>query len=322
MELDGLPEIGSTEPERVEDTLESNETMEPGQSLLADEDQEERAELPDIGTEENEGLPDISGMEASGLPEIGASEMSGLPEVAVPPEAVALPEVAESAEAEILEEEPEPLEEAAKNAEKAPEDLLEDKLEEEIEPLRYEEAAEVSSGKRKLEEEEKSRKKQKVAERSAGEVLQLSLSLDEVQSLMDLKEAASNQNRSFYTVDALIFACKKAMETQPDFDETTGLRIDLQLLPTHLTYQQLLQFRAQLLCHRLLVRNMQPPDRVLHTARGGYNKKELEYTEFRRNLLPNIPETIQEMNEYDKQSRIELANRRAKFWTDLQAAGY
>jgi len=292
------------------------------------------SEIPEVGgmdavAEMSDALlPEVtSPLVADALPEVSDLAADALPEVAVEPAVDPLPEVSQDTLPEVPEE----------YIQESAELLQEEPLKEEVpEPLEEQEApkepeeqppeemlAEATAGsKRKLEEEEKSRKKQKIAEKAAGEKLELSLSLEEVQSLMDLKEAAVNANRSFYTIDALLFACKKAMETQPDFNEQTGLRIELQLLPTHLTYQQLIQFRAQILCHRLLVRNMQPPDRVLHTARGGYNKKELEYAEFRRNLLPNIPETILEMNEYDKQSRIELANRRAKFWTDLQANGF
>jgi len=280
-------------------------------------------------TQADMGLPEVVIPAADALPEVGEDTVAdGLPGVNDTAPTIALPESMESAlpetdpvsaptEASMQVDEP------SKQEEMQPDVLEPAKLVTEPADTEMEqEPAEMLTGKRKLDEEEKSRKKQKVVEKAAGTPLQLSLSLDEVQSLMDLKQAAVNANRSFYTIDALLFACKKAMENQPDFDHTTGLRIELQLLPTHLTYQQLLQFRAQLLCHRMLVRNMQPPDRVLHTARGGYNKKEVEYAEFRRNLLPNVPETINEMNEYDKQSRIELANRRAKFWTDLQASGY
>jgi len=280
-------------------------------------------------TQADMGLPEVVIPAADALPEVGEDTVAdGLPGVNDTAPTIALPESMESAlpetdpvsaptEASMQVDEP------SKQEEMQPDVLEPAKLVTEPADTEMEqEPAEMPTGKRKLDEEEKSRKKQKVVEKAAGTPLQLSLSLDEVQSLMDLKQAAVNANRSFYTIDALLFACKKAMENQPDFDHTTGLRIELQLLPTHLTYQQLLQFRAQLLCHRMLVRNMQPPDRVLHTARGGYNKKEVEYAEFRRNLLPNVPETINEMNEYDKQSRIELANRRAKFWTDLQASGY
>jgi len=280
-------------------------------------------------TQADMGLPEVIIPAVDALPEVGEDTVAdGLPGVNDTAPTIALPESMESAlpetdpvsaptEASMQFNEP------SKQEEMQPDVLEPAKLVTEPADTEMEqEPAEMLTGKRKLDEEEKSRKKQKVVEKAAGTPLQLSLSLDEVQSLMDLKQAAVNANRSFYTIDALLFACKKAMENQPDFDHTTGLRIELQLLPTHLTYQQLLQFRAQLLCHRMLVRNMQPPDRVLHTARGGYNKKEVEYAEFRRNLLPNVPETINEMNEYDKQSRIELANRRAKFWTDLQASGY
>lgn len=280
-------------------------------------------------TQADMGLPEVVIPAADARPEVGEDTVAdGLPGVNDTAPTIALPESMESAlpetdpvsaptEASMQVDEP------SKQEEMQPDVLEPAKLVTEPADTEMEqEPAEMPTGKRKLDEEEKSRKKQKVVEKAAGTPLQLSLSLDEVQSLMDLKQAAVNANRSFYTIDALLFACKKAMENQPDFDHTTGLRIELQLLPTHLTYQQLLQFRAQLLCHRMLVRNMQPPDRVLHTARGGYNKKEVEYAEFRRNLLPNVPETINEMNEYDKQSRIELANRRAKFWTDLQASGY
>jgi len=299
---------------------------------------EPAAELPIPETEEIPDLPSIHAQletkEELELPSFGEAEAQPVQDeevlqneelkMEVEPDQLSLPVVEEenlpvNPELQLpeVEADPQPVESPVEIPESKEEPVLEEP--EKIIPEESEIAeVEPSTGKRKLEENEKSRKKQKLA----GDALHLSLSLNEVQSLIDLRGAAEKVGRQFHTLDALLFACKKAAEEQPDFNEQSGLRISLQLLPTHLTHAQLTQFRAQLLCFRLLVRNMQPPDRVLHTARGGYNKKEVEYAEFRRNLLPNIPETILEMNEYDKQSRIELANRRAKFWTDLQAAGY
>jgi len=178
--------------------------------------------------------------------------------------------------------------------------------------------------KRKLEEDappEQEQARRKRAKKTSS-LVKLNLSLEEVQTLIELKKAADAIQKSFATVDALLLAVEKALHAGETISEEQGIMVKLRILPTHLTRAQLIQFRAQLLAFRLLIRNMQPPDRVLHTARGGYNKKETEYAEYRRNLLPNIPETILEMNEYDKQSRVELANRRAKFWTDLQSQGY